>query len=362
MRCGFSGQRWPVRRPFEVDGRELAANLEEYVDATFADLQSSFLVMPKGSAFVEYPRFREGYETLKRATSAFRDFTPQKGWEAMREDSLVLVVLRAILGVTPVEWADLAAADLGSDVTQGAARGFDKSCRTNKDYMANLSPARSSKTIERLGAMVEVAHKYLSEGAPPGAEDTVHRLNKVDTAEGLDSLRRAADLDIPYPALLYERYLGRPFATHRDAVSELVGEAMEGAVESRLHRASVSARKMKRAERVPGFDQAPDFIVPDETTPEVVIEAKITNDDGTARDKVARILRLAELSRRRVRSGKPGFQVVACIDGRGFGVRRQDMRDLLTELGGKVFTLRTLDQLVAYTHLARYASRTGRLG
>jgi hypothetical protein len=258
-----------------------------------------------------------------------------------------------------VEWADLTATDLGSDVTQGAARGFDKSCRMNKNFVARLNPARASKTIERLEAMVEVAHRYLSEGAPPGAEDTVHRLNKVDTAEGLASLRRVADLDVPYPTLLYERYLGRPFATHRDAVSELVGEAMEGAVESRLHSAGVSARKTKRAERVPGFDQAPDFIVPDENMPEVVIEAKITNDDGTARDKVARVLRLAELSRRRVRSRKPGFQVVACIDGRGFGVRRQDMRDLLTELNGKVFTLRTLDQLVVHTDLAKYAAMLG---
>jgi hypothetical protein len=111
-----------------------------------------------------------------------------------------------------------------------------------------------------------------------------------------------------------------------------------------------------RAERVPGFDQAPDFIVPDEISPKVVIEAKITNDDGTARDKVARILRLAELSRRRAASGGTGFQVVACVDGRGFGVRRQDMRNLLTELNGKVFTLRTLDHLVSNTELARFAA------
>jgi hypothetical protein len=50
--------------------------------------------MLKGSAFVEYPRVREGYEVLKRATSAFRDFTPQTVWEAMQEDSLAFVVLR----------------------------------------------------------------------------------------------------------------------------------------------------------------------------------------------------------------------------------------------------------------------------
>ena len=51
-------------------------------------------------------------------------------------------------------------------------------------------------------------------------------------------------------------------------------------------------RKTKRAERVPGYDQAPDFFVPDEFNPSIVIEAKITGDDGTARDKVARIERL----------------------------------------------------------------------
>ena len=32
-----------------------------------------------------------------------------------------------------------------------------------------------------------------------------------------------ADLGAPYSILLYERFLGRPFAAHRDSVSELVG-------------------------------------------------------------------------------------------------------------------------------------------
>jgi len=56
-----------------------------------------------------------------------------------------------------------------------------------------------------------------------------------------------------------------------------------------------------------------------------------------------------------IRDGKRGFQVVACIDGRGFGVRRQDLRDLLTATHGKVFTASSLDDLVRYTDLARFA-------
>jgi hypothetical protein len=156
---------------------------------------------------------------------------------------------------------------------------------------------------------------------------------------------------------LYERFLGRPFAGHRDSVSELVGAAMENAVEERLRRARISFRKTGRAERVEGFDQAPDFIIPDEWNPKVVIEAKITEDDGTARDKVTRIQHLAEIGRQRRQGGKPGFQVIACIDGRGFGVRRTDMQKLLEATQGKVFTLQTLDHLVENTALKRFKSR-----
>lgn len=76
-----------------------------------------------------------------------------------------------------------------------------------------------------------------------------------------------------------------------------------------------------------------------------MIEAKIVGDDGTARDKVARILRLASMRDDRVRAGKLPFQLVACIDGRGFGVRRQSMKDMLKATKGKIFTLATLDRI-----------------
>ena len=77
----------------------------------------------------------------------------------------------------------------------------------------------------------------------------------------------------------------------------------------------------------------------------MVIEAKITEDDGTARDKVTRIQHLAELSRQRESRGEGSFAVVACIGGRGFGVRREDMKKLLLATQGKVFTLKTLQGL-----------------
>ena len=65
----------------------------------------------------------------------------------------------------------------------------------------------------------------------------------------------------------------------------------------------ISARKTKRAERVKGFEQAPDFIVPDEFNPRI-----------------------------------------------------EDMKKLLIATRGKVFTLQTIPQMVQYTRLREFAT------
>jgi hypothetical protein len=110
----------------------------------------------------------------------------------------------------------------------------------------------------------------------------------------------------------------------------VVGDVVETAIERVLTRFGVSYRKTKRAERVRGFDQAPDFIVPDEFNPQVVIEAKLSENDGTSRDKITRVQHLATLSLEGVKPGMPPrFEVIACIAGRGFKVRREDMKKLL---------------------------------
>jgi hypothetical protein len=157
--------------------------------------------------------------------------------------------------------------------------------------------------------------------------------------------------------LLYERFLGRPFAGHRDSVSELVGDSLESVIEDILTKAGISYRKTKRAERVPGFDQAPDFIIPSEYNPKVVIEAKLTEDDGTARDKVTRVQHLHAISIAGQPPGQGKFQVIACIAGRGFGVRREDMKKLLLATGGKVFTLKTMENLVEHSSLRDFRTR-----
>lgn len=343
-------------KPYKLAEEDLALSLDEMVEITFEDLQSQFMLLPRGSSFVSYDSFQAAYEQLRINTNGFATLTVERVWDALRANATGWIVLRSILGLSPPEWQDIAN-ELGIEaIPNGWARGIDGKCKTDPSYFT-VGAGRTDLNHRRATAMIQAAVEAITEGAGEAPEGLVHRLEKIDTREGLDSLTYVAQHHVPYSVLLYERYLGRPFASHRDSVSELVGDVMESAIEAQLTHARIPFRKTGRAERVPGFEQAPDFFSPDELSPTVIIEAKITGDDGTARDKVARVIRLATMRDDRLRAGQPSFQVVACIDGRGFRVRKQDMKDLLTATQGKVFTANTLPDLVEWTELSKLRPR-----
>ena len=340
--------------PFDATFEDILANADAYVDAVFESLGSSFLVLPRGPGFIDYATFERGYEALKLATDGFVHIDLEHVLPVATTRPISLVVLRSILGFTPPEWAYVTAQRTGIKIDQGVVRTLDRSVRLAPEKPLVLKGG----VAERLRALVESACALLNEGLPEVAADRIHRLDKADTAGGRDAIRRLSAMGVPYAMLLYERFLGRPFAGHRDSVSEIVGDVVESAVEDVLSKAGVSHRKTKRAERIDGFDQAPDFIIPSEFNPQIIIEAKLTEDDGTARDKVTRIQHLGELSRSPEPGGVPRFEVVACIAGRGFGVRREDMKKMLIATRGKVFTLKTMDRLVACTRLREFATAT----
>ncbi|MCD4748300.1 MAG: hypothetical protein K8R59_02910 [Thermoanaerobaculales bacterium] len=333
--------------PFEIQWDQ-DADQESFIDSVVESLRPQTLVLPKGPGFVPYTRFQEAYEVLKSHTAGCQDLSGERCWAAVEENGLALVVLRCIAGLSPPELARLTSTHRGVAVDQGFARNWDRKLREEGIQNRRLS----SLTLKRLRAMVETASRIIDEGAPQDCpQELIHRLDKADTQYGFESTHHLAMHGAPYCVVLYERFLGRPFASHRDAVSELIGDIMENAIEDVLTRAKISFRKTKRAERVPGFDQAPDFFVPDEFSPKAVIEAKITEDDGTARDKVTRVQHLAQIAAEGERSDRKAFQVIACIDGAGFAVRRSNLEKILRATSGKTFTLKTLDRMVECTVL-----------
>jgi hypothetical protein len=341
--------------PFEVPLDEILKDPECYVDAVFSCLRSEFLVMPKGTGFIDYPIFERGYEALKAATKGFVELKLTNVFPVMISEPISLVVLRTMLGFTPPEWGYAATQRTEVSVTQGFVRSLDRRVR-----MSPQTPLKvSGVTEKRLEALVETACCLLSQGVPEVEKDQLHRLDKADTKRGIESIKSLAGIGVPYAILLYERFLGRPFAGHRDSISELVGDSLESAIEDVLSKAGISYRKTKRAERIDGFDQAPDFIIPSEFNPQIIIEAKITEDDGTARDKVTRIQHLGELSMAGHLEDKPKYEVIACIGGRGFGVRREDMKKMIIATRGKVFTEKTLDRLIENTRLKEFRTKEG---
>ena len=336
--------------PFEVSLEKILQDPESYVDAVFSCLESEFLIMPKGSGFIEYPVFERGYEALKAATAGFSHLDPDKIFPVTVSEPISIVILRTMLGFTPPEWGYVTTQRTGISVTQGFVRSLDRKVRMAPKMELNTSGV----TNERLKAMIQTACQLLSSGVPEVKDDQLHRLDKADTRQGIDSIRNLSGIGVPYAMLLYERFLGRPFAGHRDSVSELIGDSLELAIEDVLAKAGISFRKTKRAERIEGFDQTPDFIIPSEFNPQVIIEAKITEDDGTARDKVTRIQHLGELSLAGRSEDDPKYEVIACIGGRGFAVRREDMKKMILATRGKVFTAKTLNRIVECTRLKEF--------
>lgn len=339
--------------PFEAPFSEIIKEPGQYVDAVFSCLESEFLVLPKGPGFVEYPVFERGYEALKVASKGFSQPEPEHIYPMTISEPISFVVLRSMLGFTPPEWGYVTTQRTGVDVSQGFVRSLDRKVR-----MAPDKPMKVNGLAEqRLKALVETACNLLKEGAPKVAAAQLHRLDKADTKRGLESINNLGLMGVPYAMLLYERFLGRPFAGHRDSISDLIGDTLESFIEDVLTKAGISFRKTKRAERIEGFDQSPDFIIPSEFNPQVIIEAKITEDDGTARDKVTRIQHLGELSLADRNKDNPKYEVVACIGGRGFGVRREDMKKMIIATRGKVFTVKTLDRLVECTRLKEFRTK-----
>ena len=339
--------------PFEVPFEDVQTDLDSYVTSVFSCLESEFLVMPKGTGFIDYPVFEQGYEALKRATAGFGKLETTSVLAAVAEAPVTILVLRTMLGFTPPEWAYVATQRTKVEIGQGFVRTLDRKIR-----LSPLTPLKSDGlTGVRVEALVKTACQLLEEGAPDVAPDKLHRLDKADTRNGTNGIGSLAGLGVPYAMLLYERLLGRPFAGHRDSVSELVGDSLESAIETVLSSAGISYRKTKRAERIAGFDQTPDFIIPSEFNPQIIIEAKITEDDGTARDKVTRIQHLGELSMTGRPANLPRYEVIACIAGRGFGVRREDMKKMLLATRGKVFTMQNLDRLIECTRLKEFKTK-----
>jgi hypothetical protein len=319
--------------------------------AVLGTLEAHFIEMPRGDSFCERSEFQRGYDALLRTTRKGSDLTGDAVLRAIADEPRAWLVLRCIIGMSPGEVAYLAvqeAAARGTElvISQTDAREIDARAKRGERLLFDAQPrkAKQRRHEAQLRALVPLLVDVMSRPVPPVAEAVVHRSDKLDTVGGSATIVKALSAGrVPYSELLYERLLGRPFASHRDSVSDIVGRIIEDAVNELLVRHGIDGRATRYRERVPTFKQAPDFLIPS-VDPRVIVEAKLTEDDGTARDKVARVQTLRQYEDERPRTKRRA--IVAVIDGRGFGYRPADLDRLLNACDGYVYTLEELEKLV----------------
>ena len=108
----------PMPLPFEATFEDILANADAYVDAVFESLGSSFLVLPRGPGFIDYPTFERGYEALKLATDGFLHIDLEHILPVALARPVSIIALRSILGFTPPEWAYVTSQRTGVKIDQ----------------------------------------------------------------------------------------------------------------------------------------------------------------------------------------------------------------------------------------------------
>jgi hypothetical protein len=156
---------------------------------------------------------------------------------------------------------------------------------------------------------------------------------------------------VAYSALLYQRYIGSVFGQAINASSSLKADLLEGPVERLLRERGVPYYRVGTREKVPGWEQAPDFFIPNKEEPKVVIEAKVAEDGGTARDKASRIERLSRAAYAR------NITLISVVDGLGFYRINDVLAPILGNSKGLVYTYKNLPEILQIPALRAFEGK-----
>jgi hypothetical protein len=200
------------------------------------------------------------------------------------------------------------------------------------------------------GLLAETVDRLISRAmwgqAPDGLQS---KLDKIDTADGWASVRRLAAEGVPYEAFLHQRHMGGAFRQLLDAASEERGEMLEAAVQTLFEEHGVPHVRTgshDQGEVAARFNltmtPVPDFVVFEPPgSLRAVLECKLTNDGGTARDKASRFRSLRQEC---VRLG--GVPLFALLDGLGWERINDALAPVVEHCDGRVFTLETLPEML----------------
>ena len=303
-------------------------------------IQPSFHLVPHGTKMLTEAAFDAAYSALAGSTNQFRDVSAATLLGALTTMPQSLVPLRTVLSLTRNELSyTIQMAHPDTPVSDSLLKSLEQA-----------EPPLPEHALKALSVVAEVAMQVMDRElliVPPVAGALFHsKLDHPDTRRGWDSVRQIAADGVPYPSLLYQRYVGGSWRQAQDTYSEVKGDAvLELPIVEWLR-----ARHVPFYHSAPGatgaaktaasfhLDPGPDFVLPP-SSPTLVIESKVAEDGGTVRDKAARIKSLAEAAR------SQGLAVCAVIDGKGWSQRPGSLADVIVATEGRTYTLQTLNYL-----------------
>lgn len=291
--------------------------------------------------FYELPHFEQAYSKLAKATGEFTDVTVERLTMAIQAEPAILLPLRTITGLLKKEFAGatkLAAEPLGlKPLSENKVDSMERSGSATTTAQARVA-AETVDQIMRGSLFAEPAVGFKL------------KQDKPDTASGWDSVRHYAVNRVPYSLFLHQRHYGGPFRQVMDAASELRGDLIEDAVEALFAENGilfVRTGSHNQDEITARFEitvrPTPDFVVHDAAGHlRAMLECKLTNDGGTARDKALRYERLRDES---LRLG--GVPLFAVLGGLGWTRVNDTLGPVLRDCDGRVFSVSNLTEMLS---------------
>jgi hypothetical protein len=331
-----------IRKVPEVFGKALHRNVYSRIAewAYVPNLAPDFAYVHWRDEY-ELASVEEAYRLAYELTEGFTVTDVETLTAAISAQSKTLQIFRLLLGLTAQEFA------IATQIV--AERHGVKALTGGRIKSLEAGTACSEETARSCALVIDEGMRGALFGvAPSGAVQP--KIHKPDTLEGWTTVQRYAAEGVPLAVFLHQRHYGGAFRQLLDATSSRRGDILEDAVEALFQENGVSfirtgshnqeeiARRFELTVR-----PSPDFVIFNgSNTLRALLECKVANDGGTARDKAARYATLrAEANRL---GGTPLFAVLA-----GLGWRRtaDALGPVVRDTDGRVFTLPTLAEMLS---------------
>lgn len=304
-------------------------------------LQSEFGVVHWREDY-ELATVKKSYDLAHAATHGFQDVSRDELAEVIGQAPMTLRVFRLLLGLLVPEFAEACALVAERFQLAGVGKGAVENAEQNGRLSAEA--ARTCATV------VDLAMTRTLFTAVPLAGALRLKIDKPDTAQGWQSVRQYAAKGVPLAVLLHQRAYGGAFRQLLDATSTARGDLLEVPVEELFQRERIPYLRTGAQNQGQIADRfgvtvkpAPDFVVFDSRSGALraILECKMANDGGTARDKAARYHGLRGEAQRL--GGVPLFAVLA---GRGWRRAADALGPVIRDTDGRTFGLANLAEML----------------